>query len=108
MFSDNLKALRARKGLSQAELARRLTVSQQTVAKWETNKSTPNPSTILKLAEIFGVSTDEILGNEIEKDVKNDKIYTLQRAADKGMTESELEDILSYAKFRYPERFKKD
>ena len=66
MFSNRLKALRNKKGLSQTELAKLLFVSQQTVAKWETDKSTPNPETILKISNILDVSTDYLLGNSTE------------------------------------------
>ena len=62
MFSERLKTLRAQADISQKELAERLFVSQQSVAKWETDKSTPNPDTIARIAEIFCVSSDYLLG----------------------------------------------
>ena len=48
--------------MSQRELAQKLFVSQQAVAKWERGDATPNPETVVKIAEIFEVSTDELLG----------------------------------------------
>ena len=48
--------------MSQKELAEHLFVSQQSVAKWETDKSTPNPDMIARIAELFGVSSDYLLG----------------------------------------------
>ena len=54
-FENRLKELRNKKGLSQKALAELLFVSQQTVAKWETAKSTPNPETLAKLGDIFDV-----------------------------------------------------
>ena len=48
--------------MSQRELAQKLFVSQQAVAKWERGDATPNPETVVKIADIFGVSTDELLG----------------------------------------------
>lgn len=63
MFSENIRALRNKVHMSQKALADLLFVSQQTVAKWETNRATPNPDTVVKLADIFGVSTDYLLGN---------------------------------------------
>ena len=62
MFSSRLKILRNRNNMSQKELANELFVSQQTVAKWETNKSTPNPDMIVEIAEFFNTSTDYLLG----------------------------------------------
>lgn len=61
MFSDKLKELRTKKGLSQKALSELLFVSQQTVGKWETNKATPNPETISKIADIFEVTSDYLL-----------------------------------------------
>ena len=62
MFSDRLKELRARYRISQAELASKLGVAQQTVASWETDKSSPNYSLLTKIAQIFNVSSDYMLG----------------------------------------------
>lgn len=62
MFSENLKTLRNKAGLSQKALGDLIFVSQQTVAKWETSGATPNPDTVVNLANIFGVSTDYLLG----------------------------------------------
>ena len=65
MFSTQLRKYRLAAGLSQKELAGKLFVSQQAVARWETDKATPNPETVVKLAKIFGVTTDELLGKEL-------------------------------------------
>lgn len=62
MFSEQLKKLRNQNGISQKELAAKLLVSQQTVAKWETEGSTPNPTTLAKICDIFKVSSDYLLG----------------------------------------------
>lgn len=62
MFSERLKILRSQAGMSQKELAERLFVSQQSVAKWETDKSTPNPEMVARIAEVFGVPSDYLLG----------------------------------------------
>lgn len=64
MFKDNLKLARKNKGLSQAMLAQKLFVSQQAVAKWETDKATPNPEMLTKLSNILDVTVDYLLGNE--------------------------------------------
>lgn len=69
MFSRRLKELRASAGLSQKALASKLFVSQQAVARWETDKATPNPETLAKLSEIFDVSADYLLGRELSQNV---------------------------------------
>ena len=57
MFSDRLKQARKRKKLSQAELSRQLGVTQQAVGKWETGRSTPDPVTVARLAELLDTTT---------------------------------------------------
>lgn len=61
MFCDRLKELRENKKISQSSLAKELFVSQQTVAKWETNKSTPNPEMLINIADYFNVSIDYLV-----------------------------------------------
>ena len=61
-FGDRLKYLRKEYGLSQKALADKVFVSQQTVAKWETNKTTPNPETIILITNVLGITSDYLLG----------------------------------------------
>ena len=53
MFADRLKQARKFKHYSQAELSRLLGVTQQAVGKWETGRSTPDPKTVARLAELL-------------------------------------------------------
>lgn len=62
LLSEQLKFLRKRDKLSQKELAEKLFVSQQAVGKWEKDTSTPNPEMLAKIADIFGVSIDFLIG----------------------------------------------
>ncbi|EGO63597.1 XRE family transcriptional regulator [Acetonema longum] len=62
MFVQRLKELRAKKDISQSALATHLGMSQQAIAKWETDKATPDPYMLIKLANFFGVTTDYLLG----------------------------------------------
>ena len=64
MFGDNLKKLRKEHGISQKELAEKLFISQQAVAKWESDKASPNPEMVARIAELFGTTTDYLLGRE--------------------------------------------
>lgn len=61
-FSSALREARKKKRLSQAELASRLGITQQAVGKWESGKSSPDPATVARIAEILGTSTDYLLG----------------------------------------------
>ena len=69
MFSERLRDLRNERGISQKELANILFVSQQTVAKWETDRSTPNPEMISKIAQYFNVSSDYLIGMSDTKSI---------------------------------------
>ena len=69
MFGENLKILRKQRGLSQEELAARLHVVRQTISKWELNQSSPDLDLIVKLSELFEVSTDYLIkGIELNSD----------------------------------------
>ena len=55
---------RKRLGLTQEQLAERVGVSAQAVSKWENDLSCPDISLLPVLAEIFGITVDELLGKE--------------------------------------------
>ena len=61
-IGKRIKELRRKKGLTQAELARRLNYSRQLVSLWEIDESMPDASTVKQLAELFNVSADYLLG----------------------------------------------
>jgi len=67
VLQQQLKRLRIGRKMSQKELASKLFVSQQAVGKWERGEATPNPETIAKLSEIFGVTADELIGRQPQK-----------------------------------------
>lgn len=58
---------RKKLGLTQDKLAEMLGVTAQAVSKWENDQSCPDISTLPRLAEIFGISTDALLGLEKKK-----------------------------------------
>lgn len=64
MFRDNLIQLRKLNHMSQEELAEKLDVSRQTLSKWETGESLPDIEKCMKLADLFGVSLDEMVNYE--------------------------------------------
>ena len=66
ILADKIIELRKKNGWSQEELAEMLDVSRQSVSKWESAQSIPDMNKILKLSEIFGVSTDFLLKDEME------------------------------------------
>ncbi len=58
------RELRKKKGLTQIELAKMVNVQQTTVSKWEVGRAVPDYPVLLKLAELYGVSVDYLLGRE--------------------------------------------
>jgi transcriptional regulator with XRE-family HTH domain/uncharacterized protein YxeA len=66
ILADKIIKLRKQCGWSQEELAEKLNVSRQSVSKWESTNSIPELNKILLLAELFGVSTDFLLKDELE------------------------------------------
>ena len=68
ILADKISELRRSNNLSQEELAEKMDVSRQSVSKWESGNSIPDLNKIIKLSEIFGVSTDYLIKDDMEKD----------------------------------------
>ncbi|MSS43662.1 helix-turn-helix transcriptional regulator [Anaerosalibacter bizertensis] len=68
MFGDRVKKERILRQMTQKELSELLGVSPSTVGMYEQNRRQPDSDTIIKLSEIFNVSTDYLLGRT---DIKN-------------------------------------
>ena len=58
----NIKQLREQRGMTQEELAKRLGVKYPAVSKWERGMAYPSMNTVIKMAELFQVSMDVVLG----------------------------------------------
>ena len=67
MLNHQIRTLRLVRGMSQVELARRLGVTKQSVSNWENDNIQPSIEMLKKLADIFSVSTDYLLGLEKEE-----------------------------------------
>ena len=67
LLSEKIMSLRKRTGWSQEELAQQLGVSRQSVSKWESMASMPDIQKIMAMSELFGVSTDYLLKDELEE-----------------------------------------
>ena len=77
ILADKIIRLRKRNGWSQEELADKLNVSRQAVSKWEATQTTPDLEKILQLSNLFGVTTDYLLKDEIEDEEFSDSTYDL-------------------------------
>ena len=62
IFSQRIKELRKENGYTQRELATKLELTNSTVCDWETGRSEPDLETLKKIAQLFSVSTDYLLG----------------------------------------------
>lgn len=72
MLSENIKAARTSKGLSQEELAVKLSVVRQTVSKWERGLSVPDAGLLVALSEALEVPVNALLGDTIEPSEPDD------------------------------------
>lgn len=75
-IGETIASLRKNKGMTQNELAEKMNVTDKAVSKWERNLSCPDVNTISKLADILGVSVEELL-NSKNKEYFNSKIKDL-------------------------------
>ncbi len=84
-----LAVLRKSNGLTQQDIADKLSVSNKTVSKWERNESSPDIALIPVIAELFGVTCDEILlGERISKDINSQNRANKVEKQIKHLTES--------------------
>lgn len=66
-FGNKLNNLRKKHGMSQEELADMLSITRQTVSKWELGQSLPDINYLLQLCSIFNVSSDYFLNDDMNK-----------------------------------------
>ena len=74
ILADKIIRLRKKNGWSQEELAEKMKVSRQAVSKWEAAQTTPDLEKILQLGNLFGVTTDYLLKDEIEDEEFTDGV----------------------------------
>lgn len=97
-LGDRLRALREQSGKTQRELAALLCINRVSYTQYENNKRTPPPDTLRKLAIIFNVSVDYLLGNDVMKAnaaKKGVKIPVLGRVV-AGVPIDAVQEILDY------------
>ena len=87
MFSENLKALRKQKGMTQEELASRLHVVRQTVSKWEQGRSVPDADLLVRLAEVLETTVAVLLGSPVEEPEDKDALAQALERLNETMAE---------------------
>ena len=77
-IANRLVELRKQNGLSQEELADKLGISRQAVSKWERSEASPDTDNLICLAELYGMSLDELLyGKKESETVEAERAYSL-------------------------------
>lgn len=90
MFSENLTELRKLHNMSQEELAEKIGVSRQTLSKYETGESLPDIEKCRLLADVFGVSIDDLISYSRDNSMglnvppKGKYIFGMVKVGDKG------------------------
>ena len=72
MLSENMKAIRKSKGLSQEELAVKLNVVRQTISKWEQGLSVPDADMLISISRVFETPVSTLLGEPIAETKADD------------------------------------
>ncbi len=81
-LGNKLQVLRKQKGLSQEQLATQLNVSRQAISKWELDTTLPETENIIRLSELFGVTTDYLLKEGEEVHIDNPVVISKQSSWD--------------------------
>lgn len=80
MLGANLKKLRKAEGLTQMELAKALNVGASTLAMWESAGREPDIDTLIRIADFFNVSLDELVGRpKISEDLSRQEIESIKK-----------------------------
>lgn len=79
-LGNKILQLRKKYNLSQEQLAERMNVARQTISKWELGETSPDIKQAKKLSEIFNVSLDELVNNQV-KDVLVEKVSNTEKLA---------------------------
>ncbi|EAV9986179.1 helix-turn-helix transcriptional regulator [Listeria monocytogenes] len=91
MFGNRLKQLRKNNNKTQEDISKILGISRGAYSHIENGRNEPDMETIVKLANIFGVSTDYLLGRS-----NNSFIDTIAAHIDSNATEDDIKEILAY------------
>lgn len=102
-LSNRIYELRTQKGLSQKELGALLGVSNKAVSKWETGTAIPKTETLIKLADVFEISTEDLLNTIHQEDSKGtnsvgDSNNSLENVCEEKTIVNEIDSTQANAK----------
>ena len=95
ILADKIIRLRKKNGWSQEELAEKMNVSRQAVSKWEGAQTVPDLGKFLQLSQLFGVTTDYLLKDEIE-----DEEFTDNDGAESAVKRITLQEANEFLQWR--------
>ncbi|MGO5139777.1 helix-turn-helix domain-containing protein [Streptococcus alactolyticus] len=90
-FTERLKQYRESTQLTQRQVAEKLGISQQAYGDWERGVKMPTHENSKKLAKLFNITLDTLMGEESEEDVDLSEVELLFRTTSEGLTEEEKE-----------------
>lgn len=97
----NIKDIRARKGLTQAEVASALGVSSVVYSRYETGSRQPSIDMLVQMADIFGVTVDYLLGRRIAEDSSlsdfEQRLLNAARNADERARQDALSVLMAHS-----------
>ena len=105
ILADKIIEERKKLGLSQEELAEKLSVSRQAVSKWESAQSIPDLQKIILMSQLFSVSTDYLLKDEMESECqvpgesaadRTIRYVSMEEANDFMKTEAEQSKVMAF------------
>ncbi len=79
LLNENIKALRLSHGMNQVEFSKLLGVTKQCVSNWENDNVLPSIEMLIKIADVFSVSTDYLLGRDVSAMLDVSKLNDTQR-----------------------------
>lgn len=96
ILGERIRQLRLKKGLTQQKLAEMLNTTNATISNYETGASTPDYETLIKLSDIFNVTTDYLLGRTDEPTAIKEKqtAYSIDKSKIKSAIEEVINDII--------------
>ncbi|MBO5778328.1 MAG: helix-turn-helix domain-containing protein [Clostridia bacterium] len=100
MVGKNIKKAREEKGLTQEQLAERLSVTRQAVSNWENEKTQPDIDTLHKISDTLEVNIEQLIYGK-ERKYTVEKHVHVQKTADVGaMVGAALAVVISYTKWQ--------
>ncbi len=100
MFSERLKQLRTEYNLTLEDVGNKLSVHRSTISSYESGTRTPDIKMLQKLSDLFGVSTDYLLGKSDEREVTYSiASYSGIKEAMKDMSEDDINEVKRFIEF---------